>query len=46
MQIDAKIEEIVDGGIWRNKSQFIVEAIVEKIRGIERDFKEEEVDLL
>ncbi len=46
MQYDAKLEEIVDSGIWRNKSQFIVEAIVEKIRKIEKDFKESEVDIL
>lgn len=46
MQIDVKIEEIVDSGIWRNKSQFIVEAVVEKIRRIEKDFYEGEVEIL
>ena len=46
MKIDSKIEDIIDSGIWRNKSQFIVEAIVEKIRKIEKDFKENEVDVI
>jgi Arc/MetJ-type ribon-helix-helix transcriptional regulator len=46
MQIDAKIEEIIDSGIWRNKSQFIVEAVVEKIRRIEKNIIEDEVEVI
>ena len=46
MNIDAKIEEIIDSGIWRSKSQFIVEAVVEKIRRTEKNFNEPEVDIL
>ena len=46
MNIDAQIEEIVDSGIWRNKSQFIVEAVVEKIRRIEKNIIEDEVEII
>ncbi|MCJ7572613.1 MAG: ribbon-helix-helix domain-containing protein [Candidatus Thermoplasmatota archaeon] len=46
MNIDSKIEEIVDSGIWRNKSQFIVEAVVEKIRKIENNIIEDEMEIL
>ena len=46
MNIDAKIEDIVDSGIWRNKSQFIVEAVVEKIRRIEKNIIEDEVEIV
>lgn len=46
MNIDAKIEDIIDSGIWRNKSQFIVEAVVEKIRKIEKNIMENEVEII
>lgn len=46
MDIDAKIEDIVDSGIWRNKSQFIVESVVEKIRRIEKNVIEDEVEII
>jgi hypothetical protein len=46
MKVDAKIEEIIDSGIWRNKSQFILEAIVEKIRKTENPTLDPEVEII
>lgn len=45
MNVHAKLEEIVSGPIWKNnKSQFIREAIIEKIRKLEKNFDDGDIE--